>query len=160
MTHGNPRTRNPFGVEDAPNPDGADVAAFSEQTHLRGAPEDPNATDWASHCRDHAADSLEGEWSSRWNGGIDPTISGDRKAFWKNGNAKLVDHTDRIFLLFDWDDGRRQGLLEARRLGERRLSGRYLNLSDPSVSRPWHGVIIDPRRIDGMWSNGRLDFRR
>ena len=160
MTQGDPRARNPFGVQDVPDPDGADVAAFSGKTPLSEAADDPNATDWAGDHQTGTADSLEGAWSSRWNGGVDPTIPGDGKARWKSGNAKLVERADRIFLLFDWDDGRRRGLIEARRLGGRRLAGRYLNLSNPSVSRPWHGVIVDGRRIDGMWSDGRLDFRR
>ncbi len=40
------------------------------------------------------------------------------------------------------------------------LVGRYINLSDTTVTRPWVGLIVDAHRIDGRWTNGRLDFRR
>jgi hypothetical protein len=61
--------------------------------------------------------------------------------------------------LFDWDSGARKGLIDARREG-RRLVGKYLNLSSPAITRPWIGLIVSDRRIDGRWTEGRLDFRR
>jgi hypothetical protein len=38
--------------------------------------------------------------------------------------------------------------------------GRYINLGNPAITQPWVGLIVDNRRIDGRWPNGRLDFRR
>ena len=38
--------------------------------------------------------------------------------------------------------------------------GKYINLTDPKVTRPWIGLIVSNRRIDGRWTGGRLDFRR
>ena len=71
--------------------------------------------------------------------------------------AKVVG--DRLYLLFDWDNGARRGLIDAHREGTR-LVGKYINLTDPKITRPWIGLIVSNQRIDGRWSGGRLDFRR
>jgi hypothetical protein len=42
----------------------------------------------------------------------------------------------------------------------RRMVGRYLNLGKPEITRPWVGLVVDESRIDGYWTQGRLDFRR
>jgi hypothetical protein len=91
---------------------------------------------------------------------VDATISGDSKDAWKQGRAQIVGVDDRVYVLFDWNDGARRGLIDAKRDGPRQLRGRYVNLSDPSIARPWAGLIVDDRRIDGHWTSGRLDFRR
>jgi hypothetical protein len=62
--------------------------------------------------------------------------------------------------LFDWDSGARKGLIDARREGPQRLVGKYINLGNPAITRPWIGQIVNDRRIDGRWTEGRLDFRR
>lgn len=144
------RPRNPFGVQDVPDPDGEDVTAFAGGVRLTGSADDDNAEAW--HGRAGAAlPSLEGNWSSRWNGdGHD----------WQQGHGKLEVHGDRVFILFDWDQGTKHGLIEARGAGQDRLIGRYLNLSAPEITRPWVGLIADVTRIDGEHSGGRIDFRR
>jgi hypothetical protein len=43
--------------------------------------------------------------------------------------------------LFDWDNGARRGLIDAHREG-RRLVGKYTNLTDPKITRPWIGLIV------------------
>jgi hypothetical protein len=91
---------------------------------------------------------------------VDPTIAGDTVESWKMGNARVHSIGERVYLLFDWDDGARQALIDARRSGPNRLLGRYINLSVPTITQPWTGLIIDHGRIDGRWTNGRLDFRR
>lgn len=144
-------SKNPFGVVDVPDPDGADVRAFAATVQLDGGADDPNASAW---------NGAPGVWSSRWNGGADPAIPGDVPERWKPGRAEVVVRDERIFIVFDWNDGARRGLLEARRDGDARWLGRYLNLSDPSIARPWVGVSVGDARIDGRWTNGRLDFRR
>jgi hypothetical protein len=53
----------------------------------------------------------------------------------------------------------RRGLIDARRDGAR-LVGKYINLTDPKIMRPWIGLIVSDLRIDGRWTGGRLDFRR
>ena len=67
---------------------------------------------------------------------------------------------DRVYLLFDWDNGARRGLIDAQREGATKLVGKYINLTDPKVTRPWIGLIVNNERIDGRWTGGRLDFRR
>ena len=67
---------------------------------------------------------------------------------------------DRVYCYFDWDSSRRRGLIEALQTGNGRLIGRYVNITDPRIVRPWVGLIVSPQRIDGRWSGGRLDFRR
>ncbi len=79
---------------------------------------------------------------------------------WKRGPGSALAVEDRVYLLFHWDNCRRKGLIEARREGIDRLVGKYINLSNPQITRPWVGRIIDERRIDGRWPQGRLDFRR
>ena len=141
-------SRNPFGVQDEPDPDGEDLAAFASGVRLTGSADDANAEPWNETP---APASLEGSWSSRWNGeGFD----------WQTGRGMLSADGKQVYILFDWDDATKQGLIEARWDGQDRLIGRYLNLSAPEITRPWVGLIVDATRIDGEHSGGRIDFRR
>lgn len=79
---------------------------------------------------------------------------------WQQGRGRLRVDDKRVYILFDWDDATKQGLIEARWDGQNRLIGRYLNLSAPKINRPWVGLIVDATRIDGEHSGGRIDFRR
>ena len=154
------RLRNPFGVMDVPNPNDREVLEFAASAMLVGGSDDENARAWMSQsdCNQHP--KFEGSWSSRWNGGADPTIPGDAANKWKRGQAEARTVDDRVYLLFDWDGGARRGLIDARREGATRLVGRYVNLTDPTITRPWIGLIVSNERIDGRWSGGRPDFRR
>ena len=157
---GNQRgARNPFGVMDVPNPNDQDVLAFVASAKLAGASDDENAKAWPPRSDRDQHGTIEGNWSSRWNGGADPTIPGDAANNWKQGQAEVKAVGDRLYLLFDWDNGARRGLIDARREGTS-LIGKYINLTDPKVTRPWIGLIVSNQRIDGHWTNGRLDFRR
>jgi hypothetical protein len=152
-------SRNPFGVMDVPDPDGPEVAAFAAAAMLDGSADDANAQAWATAVdRDHGG--IEGDWASRWNGGVDPTIPGDGKEKWKQGQGEVKIVGERVYLLFDWQHGTRRGLIDARHEGANRLVGKYINLTDPKTTRPWIGLIVDDSRIDGRWPGGRLDFRR
>src|SRR5262249_13046149 len=124
-----------------------------------GASDDDNAPDWAVPGDRNQPATIEGNWSGRWNGGADPTIAGDAPDKWKQGRAEVRTTGDRVHVLFDWNDGARKGLIEARREGTR-LVGKYINLTDPKITRPWVGLVVSNRRIDGRWTGGRLDFRR
>jgi hypothetical protein len=150
--------RNPFGTMDVPDPNGPESTAFAATASLDGSRADTNAVSWGSPS--HPIGLIEGYWSSRWNGGADPTIAGDAPEKWKQGQGELRLQDDRAYLLFDWDGGKRKGLIDARRDGATRLVGRYINLTNPDIVRPWIGLIVSERRIDGRWSGGRLDFRR
>jgi len=104
--------------------------------------------------------TIEGNWSSRWNGGADPTIPEDALYKWKRGSAQARIIGERVYLLFDWDRGARRGLIDAMRESPQRLVGKYINLSNPAITRPWVGMIVSDQRIDGRWPQGRPDFRR
>jgi hypothetical protein len=151
--------RNPFNVMDVPDPDDQEVTAFAAGAKLDGSADDENAAIWGSAGNLDQNDEIEGNWSSRWNGGADSTIPGDTTVKWKQGQAEVRTAGERIYLLFDWNGGARKGMIDARREG-RRLIGKYINLSDPTVMRPWIGLIVADHRIDGRWPAGRLDFRR
>jgi hypothetical protein len=152
--------RNPFGVMDVPDPEGRDVLDFAGGATLDGATNDENAATWCAQQPRDIPDSFNGAWASRWKGGADPTIPGDTADKWKQGQAELRTIADRVFLLFDWNGGIRRGLIEARLDNRSRLTGRYINLTSPEIIRPWIGLIVDGRRIDGRFPEGRLDFRR
>lgn len=148
--HVSGQPRNPFGVQDVPDPDGEDISAFAGGVRLTGSADDDNAQAWDGPAG-RAPAGLEGNWSSRWNG----------EGFgWQQGRAKLSVEDQRIDILFDWEDASKQGLIQARWNGQDRLVGRYLNLSSPEITRPWVGLIVDATRIDGEHSGGRIDFRR
>jgi hypothetical protein len=153
-------TRNPFSVMDVPNPNDREVSEFAAVTKFVGTSDDDNAKAWATSGDRNQHDTIEGNWSSRWNGGADPTIEGDAKDNWKQGRAEVRMVEDRVYLLFEWNHGARKGLIDARREGTTRLVGKYINLTDPEITRPWVGLVVSNQRIDGQWSEGRLDFRR
>ena len=150
-------TRNPFNVMDVPSPNDPEVVAFAAGATLAGTPDDENAKAWDALC--DQPDAIAGHWSSRWNGGADPTIAGDAADTWKQGPAEVKAIEDRVYLFFTWDNGARKGLIDAQREGAR-LVGKYINLTDPAITRPWIGLIVSNQRIDGRWTGGRLDFRR
>ncbi|MGY4283479.1 hypothetical protein ACVWXO_002699 [Bradyrhizobium sp. LM2.7] len=149
--------RNPFGTMDVPEPGDSEVMDYAATATLAGDAADDNAAQWASFP---VPDPLDGTWASRWNGGADPTIAGDTPETWKQGRAELRIVGERIYLRFDWDNGRRHGLIDAARDGAHRLVGKYINLTTPAIRRPWVGLVVDATRIDGRFPNGRLDFRR
>ncbi|MGJ7525521.1 hypothetical protein [Variovorax sp. GB1P17] len=155
--------RNPFGVQDAPDPNGEDIDLFAASVRLDGAASDANAEAWGPHISQASraqVSSIGGHWSSRWNGGADPAVLGDTAAAWKEGEARVKMAIGRIYILFDWSDGMRRALLDVRQVGLHQLVGRYINLGNPAITQPWVGLIVDNHRIDGRWTRGRLDFRR
>jgi hypothetical protein len=153
-------TRNPFHVMDVPNPNDEEGREFAAGAKLVGTADDDNAKAWAILSDRNPPDTIEGHWCSRWNGGADPTIPGDAADKWKQGRAEVRTADDHVYLLFEWDNGARRGLIEARPEGPTKLVGRYINLTDPKITRPWVGLIVSDERIDGRWTGGRLDFRR
>jgi hypothetical protein len=144
---------------DVPEPDDAEVATFAAVTALDGGARDDNAQRWAVTSED-APHAIDGAWQSRWNGGADPTMPGDTPEMWKAGRAEVRSLGTRVYIRFDWHEGTRRGLIEAQRRDGNRLVGKYINLTNPAIMRPWVGLIVANDRIDGQWTNGRLDFRR
>jgi len=152
--------RNPFDVMDFPNPNDQEVVEFAAGAKLAGTSDDENAKAWTPPSDRDQYVAIEGNWSCRENGGADPTIPGDAGNKWKQGQAEARATGGRVYLLFDWDSGARRGLIDAQRDGTTRLVGKYINLTDPKITRPWIGLIVNNQIIDGRWSGGRLDFRR
>jgi hypothetical protein len=138
--------RNPFSVEDVPDPVGGDVEDFARTIHAPSdRSTDENALAWVTVATE--ADGLEGAWTSRWRVGNDP---------WQQGVATLRIDGNRVFMLYV---DANTYLIEAERRGDK-LVGRYVNVQKPSDSSPFFGVVVDPYRIDGYWSKGRWDLRR
>ena len=153
-------SRNPFGVMDVPNPNDDDVMQFARVTAPEGSADDENAAPWSTGDANYTHDTVEGKWSSRWRGAADPTIPGDAPDKWKQGQGEARIVGDRVYLLFDWDSGKRRGLIDATREGPRRLVGKYINLNNPEIMVPWVGLVVSDQRIDGYFAQGRVDFRR
>jgi hypothetical protein len=106
--------RNPFGVMDVPDLDAQEeVAAYAAAAMVDGSAGDENALAWGAACPQGRYSGIDGIWSSRWNGGIDGTIPGDARDQWKPGRAEVRTVGQRVYLLFDWNNGSRRGLIEA-----------------------------------------------
>jgi hypothetical protein len=115
--------RNPFGVMECPVP------------MTKRCPNSPPARSSVDPLKiRNQGDVIEGDWSSRWNGGVDDTIPGDAKDKWKQGRGEVRVVGDRVYLLFDWDHGKRTGLIDARREGANRLFGKYINLTNSAIT--------------------------
>jgi hypothetical protein len=143
--------RNPFRWPDVPNPDGPDVHIFARHVKLDGNAADPNAAAWP-HAAIAVADGLDGTWASRWNKHKMPHK-------WNAGTATVKSVRDRVYIFFEGETGVKH-LIDAVRVGEDRLVGRYFDPLRPYDSTPWVGRVIDHQRIDGEWGEGRWDFRR
>src|SRR5438128_2226409 len=87
------KPHNPFNVKDVPDPDGADVKAFASTVKLAGDGKDANAPQWAEKDTAGKAGSLEGDWSSRWNGG---SAGKD----WISGTATVKTDGDRVYIFY------------------------------------------------------------
>src|SRR5262245_51939845 len=87
------KTRNPFNVQDVPDPDGEDVKAFAATVTLAGDAKDANAEQWATTETAGKAGSIDGEWATRWNGG---SAGND----WVSDTAKIKTVGDRVYILY------------------------------------------------------------
>ena len=105
VVDGDRGTRNPFGVMDVTSPNDQEVMDFAARTKLVGTSDDDNARAWVTSGDRNQHTTIEGNWCSRWNGGADPTISGDAGDKWKQGRAEVKLAEDRIYVLFDWNHG-------------------------------------------------------
>lgn len=144
------KPRNPFGVQDIPDPDGEDVQQFAARFLLGGA-KDPNAEQWVKDETQGKKGSLEGEWFDRWNSpGSDWNYG--------KGPSKIKVVGNRVFILVDASNGK--FLLDLKREKDR-LVGKFQGVDNPNDTGPAVLVIVDDERIDGNWAGqGRWDFRR
>ena len=139
------KTRNPFDVPDIESPDGADVKEFAKGVKLAGDNKDKNAEQWVEKETAGKADSLDGEWSGRWEGG--------------NGTATVKVIKDRVYVLYKEESV--TWLLEAVKEGKDRLVGRWVQVGNANDTGPFVGLIVNGERIDGTWGEERRwDFRR
>jgi hypothetical protein len=139
------KTRNPFGVADVEDPYGDDVKEFAKGVKLAGDDKDKNAEQWVDTETAGKADSLDGEWSGRWEGG--------------SGTAKVKVIKDRVYVLYKDDNA--SWILEAVKEGKDRLVGRWVQVGNADDTGPFVGLIVNNERIDGTWGEGaRWDFRR
>jgi hypothetical protein len=111
---------NPFAVMDVPSHYDREVLEFAKGATLDGGAIDENARAWPRGSS-RTPLSIEGTWSSRWKGAVDPTIAGDSPDKWKEGAAEIRTVANRLFMKFDRNNGVRLGLIEARREGGDRL---------------------------------------
>lgn len=138
--------RNPFSVEDVPDPAGHDVEDFVRSVKINSDPRtDDNALAWVTVATEGTG--LEGAWTSRWR-------TGD--GAWHQGVATVRLSGDKVYILYKDEN---TYLVEAQQRGDR-LVGRYVNTNDSTDTSPWLGVVVDPYRIDGYWARGRWDLRR
>lgn len=144
-------SRNPFGVEDVPEPDGDDVAAFATTVRLRGIRQRPERHELGRRPRrGDPVDQLTPVKPVEDRG---TALAGrSRQPSARRGPNPHLHRVRR-------DEGAKHGLVEARCEGER-LVGRYLNLDATEITRPWVGLVVDATRIDGEIPGGRIDFRR
>lgn len=144
-------SRNPFGLKDVADPDGADVQQFAEARlkKLTGGPDDPNAAQWVEKATSGDRDALSGQWFERW-GQVDAWSPSRAPA-----EVKVVGQ--RVYILAHCSNGR--FLLDLKRDGQT-LVGRYQGIDNPQEILPCVFRIVDHERLDGYWPGGRWDFRR
>jgi hypothetical protein len=138
-------------VKDVRDPDDEGARAFASKVKLVGDAQDANAVQWVAKATAGKHDSVDGEWSSRWSGGL-------AKSEWIAGTATIKTVGNWIYILYTDRTG--LYLLETRLQGKSRLVGRFMQLGDESESLPWVGEIVNFERIDGEWIHGRWDLRR
>lgn len=151
QSHAEERTRNPFGVKDVPDPDGADVQAFAKEhlPELTGKDDDPNAEKWVAEETAGNAGSLGGKWFDRW--GKPDSWMTSRKA----SEVRVVG--DRVYILANCTNGK--FLLDLRR-DKNRLIGRYQGIDTPTDTGPCVFLIVGDERLDGRYRGARWDFQR
>jgi len=143
-------TRNPFGVKDVGEINYGEVKKFASESVLNGAENDPNAEKWATpQSMGAETGTIEGSWSSRWNGGA-------MGSEWQKGKAQIKKVNEVYFILYE-DNGKY--LIEGK-IEKDSLIGKYVNQNNETDAGPWAGKIVSKDRIDGKWSQGRWDLRR
>jgi hypothetical protein len=142
---------------------GDDASHYNMLAPQDAAAGDPNELMWATIRPLAGYDSIDGFWSSRWRSCL---TRGTRAlaanwSAWQEGTALIRTLDDWAFI--ECEDNTSKYVIRARRIGERRLVGRYMNCTLQADTTPWVGIIVNNGRIDGFWSGrseGRWDFRR
>ena len=142
--------RNPFGVPDVLDPDGADVKRLAVAIDYLGSANDPNAEQWAAVKTAGDPASIDGEWSGRWNN--------NNQSWVPSYTATVKTVGDRVYILYRDHQGR---FLADLHREKDLLVGRLTGVDNPADTNPCVIRIVSPERFDGSWGgHGRLDFRR
>jgi hypothetical protein len=147
------KLRNPFGVADNDDPpDDKEVMQFADKVKLNTTDKDANAVQWAQQETAGKADSIEGTWSGRWNGGP----AGN----WITGEASIKIAGGRVYILYK--DQTNTYLAEVIRTQNNKLIGRWQNIGVRGDKGMFVGAVVNGERIDGVWgeTGARWDFRR
>lgn len=131
---------------------GADLDQFRALTELDGFSSDQNVSSWAENMSlIDESKAIDGLWASRWNnfGALNE---------WTVGSARLI--TQGRYFVALHSDPKYDFLLLGRREGEEWLVGRHFNLVNMRDRSMWVGRIINAKRVDGRYSQGRWDLRR
>jgi len=147
--------RRPFGLAfDVPDPVGDDIKEFAATVKLPGDDNDWNAPQWCGKIHPGNHGSFDGLWECRWIS----DIPGDGSS---HDIARVKTVGDWVYILCGKG---KDGLIKARRQGNRLVGGWIGVVSPGAKSRPWVGLIVNDERIDGAWTDGsargRWDFRR
>lgn len=150
----NTTLRNPFGLPDVPDPDGADVKQYAATINFLGDPTDANAQQWVTGPAQPRRTTIDGEWRSRWN------FSPQSWAVEYTAQVKSVG--GRVYIFYQDHQGR---FLADLRRDKDMLIGRLVGIENPRDSNPMVVRIVSPDRLDGVWGgagrgSGRIDFRR
>jgi len=142
--------KNPFGVKDVGGINYDEIKKFALTCVLDGSDNDPNAEKWATPQRmDGETGTIEGNWSSRWNGG-------SMGSEWQKGKAQVKRANNVYFILYE---DKAKYLIEGKMENDS-LIGKYVNQNNETDAGPWIGKVVNKDRIDGQWSQGRWDLRR
>jgi hypothetical protein len=145
---------------DIANPIDEEVITFSLSKNIEISDNDPNAEEWASIKGLRTYNSIAGFWSSRW---YHKDLSEFEYAYQKNGKywlegtAQIVTEEDWVYIYYE-DKSNRYAIIA--KIDNDMLVGRYINLNIKFDTTPWIGRVVNNRRIDGIWLQGRWDFRR
>lgn len=146
--------RNPFGVNDVTDPFNDTSLALLNQMELTGNKNDPNAKNWTTKAVEGNPMFLDGDWFGRWNNPGSKT--------WSSSETQIKVIEDHLYILYREPKSKSGYLIEARRVGDKKLVGAYVSIGTSGSASPWAGIIVDGERIDGIWSTdgARWDFRR
>jgi uncharacterized protein (TIGR03067 family) len=147
------KARNPFGVADVEDPDGAEVQAYASKVKSPpGSADDPNAQQWVTQPTKGDPGSLDGDWYGRWK------HTGEKEWQYCKRTVQIKTVGDRVYILYSDHQG--QFLADTRR-EKNRLIGRVQRLDLPEDNDPCIFAIVGPDRLDGDFGGkGRQDFRR
>ncbi len=145
------KPRNPFGLHDVAKGNAAGALKFAASLKLPGNDQDPNAQAWNGDGPATKFTGLDGDWQCRWNDAGEP-------GQWTKGKATIRTVDGKIYIRTL--DATAEYLMELDRLPGDLLVGGYVNQEVSSDASNVAGRVVNERRIDAAYGDGRWDFRR